>query len=127
MQSAEEENPLTVSGLKHVKIWYDTRNNIEYINVRSEIPVNAVISVLNKKITITGYPSITIAKGNPVYGPEIQFQLHQKKTEDMPLKVETREVSNYNRVEIDVALETGVEMLGLALKKALETLRELKV
>lgn len=103
----------------NVKVWKEENNGIRYVNVRSEELVDAVVSLNEQRITMKGYPSVTLMTGSPIHGDQVQFQLHQKNEEQKnhPAIIEKRNVRNYQRVEIYVPLAVGLEMLRLALKE----------
>lgn len=78
-------------------------------NFRSTTLVEAVISVGKKRIVLKGYPQVTVMTDSWKFGDQIQFGLYASK--DQKVRVESRNESEWNTVEIAVSMASGQELL----------------
>lgn len=91
-------------------------DGVTYHNFKSILTAAGVVCIGNKRIILTGNPKITVMKNSKRFGDELQFTLLAKKGQ---VKVEDRNGSAWNTIEINIPLEVGkalIEVTSEALK-----------
>ena len=85
------------------------KNGITYKNVKTDDAFDGVTTIGGLRMVIKGKAQITLMKGSGKFGDQIQFSLYAPKS--TKIIEETRNPSDYNKLEIDLPIEVALQMM----------------
>jgi len=97
------------------KILRQKHGDIDLVSLQLMKKVDGIFSYMANRVIVTGHPQITLMTNSYKYVDQLQFKLYSHKS-NSPIKVEKRNDSWWNVLEIDLPLKEGKELLKRMLK-----------
>lgn len=87
-----------------------SHNGVKYTNYNIDSKIyDGIACYDDKRVVVPGSFSISVIEGSYKFGKQLQFKLHSPKGN--LISIETRNFTEWNRIEVDMPLEDGIVLL----------------